>query len=68
MQTSKYNVGDKVSFKNETGIVVKCTVRSVGVLGGKLTPRRAYLYDIKPDGQDYIIRSVLERALTKIED
>jgi hypothetical protein len=68
MQTSKFNIGDRVSFKNETGNVVKCTVRSVGVLGGKLTPRRAYLYDIKPDGQDYIIRSILERALTKIED
>ena len=68
MQTSKFKVGDRVSYKNEAGTIAKCTVRSVGILGGKLSPRRAYLYNIKPDNSDYIINSILECALTKIEE
>lgn len=68
MQTSKFKKGDRVSYKNESGVVINCTVQSVGVLGGKLNPLRVYLYDIKPDEQSYTIHGILERSLTKIEN
>lgn len=68
MQTSKFNIGDRVSFKNETGNVVKCTVKDIGVFGSKLSSRRAYVYDLCPDDDDFIIHSILEQALTKIEN
>ena len=66
MQTSKFKKGDRVSYKNESGVVINCTVQSVGVLGGKLNPQRLFLYDIKPDNQAYVIHGILERALTKL--
>jgi hypothetical protein len=66
MQTSKFNIGDRVSFKNENGKVVKCTVKDIGVFGNKLSSKRVYVYDLCPDDCDFIIHSILEHALTKI--
>jgi hypothetical protein len=68
MQTSKFNIGDRVSFTNETGVAINCTVKDIGVFGGKLSPKRAYIYTLRPDNCEGIKYGVLEHALTKIED
>ena len=47
MQTSKFKKGDRVSYKNESGVVINCTVQSVGVLGGKNTSGTYYMYEGK---------------------
>ena len=41
MQTSKYELGDKVVFAG-----IKGTIINTGVLGSKLSPNRTFVYDI----------------------
>ena len=61
MQTSKYDIGDKVIFAGMKG-----TIADVGVLGSKLSPNRTFVYDINLENGKRAT-CVAEWALTKSE-
>ena len=60
MQTSKYNIGDKIIFAG-----LKGTITEVGVLGSKLSPNRVYVYEIDLETGRHVY-GIAEWAISKL--
>ena len=59
MQTSKFEIGDKVLFAGLRG-----TITEVGVLGSKLTPNRTYVYEMDLENGKHVY-GVADWAISK---